>query len=185
MPGKILLQGRRHRADQIGLAPSPGSPHGAKRAALNGPPPTKAARDRLSTERPASADACEWLAHCSGRGEHHASHQHVTQAFSHALVARAQMTGATFPVEGGDMSEAPPGLAALEARLRHDLACLNYPPANWVPRAPRNGTSRCSTSCVIGGGMCGLVGGLRAACGAASATSASSIAARPASKARG
>jgi cation diffusion facilitator CzcD-associated flavoprotein CzcO len=47
------------------------------------------------------------------------------------------------------------GLAALEARLRHDLACLNYPPANWVPQYRHQG---CEVADVvlIGGGMCGL-----------------------------
>jgi hypothetical protein len=55
------------------------------------------------------------------------------------------------------MSDAPDtGLAALEARLRHDLACLNYPPANWVP--PRGHEGREVVDVVlIGGGMCGLV----------------------------
>ena len=51
------------------------------------------------------------------------------------------------------MSEPPAGL---EARLRHDLACLNYPPANWVP--PRRHEGREVAGVVlIGGGMCGLV----------------------------
>jgi cation diffusion facilitator CzcD-associated flavoprotein CzcO len=51
------------------------------------------------------------------------------------------------------MSELPDaGLAALEARLRHDLACLNYPPANWAP--PRR---QVVDVAIIGGGMCGLV----------------------------
>ncbi len=55
------------------------------------------------------------------------------------------------------MSEVPdPGLAALEARLRHDLACLNYPPANWVP-ARRHQGREVADVVVIGGGMCGLV----------------------------
>jgi hypothetical protein len=47
------------------------------------------------------------------------------------------------------------GLAALEARLRHDLACLNYPPANWVPQHRHQG---CEVADVvlIGCGMCGL-----------------------------
>ena len=54
-----------------------------------------------------------------------------------------------------------PGLAALEARLRHDLACLNYPPANWVPRRPR-AAARCSTWC-SSAAACAACGGLRAA----------------------
>jgi cation diffusion facilitator CzcD-associated flavoprotein CzcO len=47
-------------------------------------------------------------------------------------------------------------LAALERRLRHDLACLNIPPANWVVphTAPDGGTA--TDVVVIGGGMCGL-----------------------------
>jgi cation diffusion facilitator CzcD-associated flavoprotein CzcO len=49
-----------------------------------------------------------------------------------------------------------PGLAALEARLRHDLACLNHPPANWVP-ARRHPGREVTDVVVIGGGMCGLV----------------------------
>jgi hypothetical protein len=54
------------------------------------------------------------------------------------------------------MGEAPAGLAALEARLRYDLACLNYPPVNWVP--PRRQEGRDVADVVlIGGGMCGLV----------------------------
>lgn len=43
-------------------------------------------------------------------------------------------------------------LAALETRLREDLAYLNYPPENWVP--PRDGVADVA---IIGGGMCGLV----------------------------
>jgi FAD-dependent urate hydroxylase len=51
----------------------------------------------------------------------------------------------------------PPGLAALEARLRHDLACLNLPPANWVPpRVAPTGDAVLDVA-VVGGGMCGLV----------------------------
>jgi cation diffusion facilitator CzcD-associated flavoprotein CzcO len=44
------------------------------------------------------------------------------------------------------------GLAALEARLKSDLACLCYPGKSWVPR--RDGVS---DVVIIGGGMCGLV----------------------------
>jgi cation diffusion facilitator CzcD-associated flavoprotein CzcO len=54
------------------------------------------------------------------------------------------------------MSQAPAaGLAALEARLRHDLACLNYPPANWVPQRRHAGREVVDVV-LIGGGMCGL-----------------------------
>ena len=47
------------------------------------------------------------------------------------------------------------GLPALEARLRHDLACLNYPPANWVPQHHHDGHEVIDVA-LIGGGMCGL-----------------------------
>jgi FAD-dependent urate hydroxylase len=43
------------------------------------------------------------------------------------------------------------GLDALEQRVRFDLACLNYPPANWMVPSPH------SDVVVIGGGMAGLV----------------------------
>lgn len=51
--------------------------------------------------------------------------------------------------------EHPEGLAALEARVAHDLACLNYPPANWVPvRAGPQGEPILDVL-VAGAGMCG------------------------------
>ncbi|TVQ38813.1 MAG: NAD(P)/FAD-dependent oxidoreductase [Geminicoccaceae bacterium] len=49
------------------------------------------------------------------------------------------------------------GLDALEARLAHDLACLNHPPANWVPPTQHPTHGRVLDVVVIGGGMCGLV----------------------------
>jgi cation diffusion facilitator CzcD-associated flavoprotein CzcO len=50
-----------------------------------------------------------------------------------------------------------PGLAELEERVRDDLACLCYPPANWVvPTAADNGEP-VHDVVVIGGGMCGMV----------------------------
>jgi cation diffusion facilitator CzcD-associated flavoprotein CzcO len=52
----------------------------------------------------------------------------------------------------------PHGLDGLEARLRDDLACLNYPPANWVPPT-RHPSGPVSDVVVIGGGMCGLAAG--------------------------
>jgi FAD-dependent urate hydroxylase len=52
------------------------------------------------------------------------------------------------------MSQDPAGLAALEARLRHDLACLNYPPADWVPR--RHEGRDVVDVALVGAGMCGL-----------------------------
>jgi FAD-dependent urate hydroxylase len=45
-------------------------------------------------------------------------------------------------------------LAALEARLREDLALLNHPAPNWVPET----RGACDVA-VVGGGMCGLVAG--------------------------
>ena len=44
------------------------------------------------------------------------------------------------------------GLAALETRLREDLAFLCYPGKDWVP--PRDGVN---DVVIIGGGMCGMV----------------------------
>lgn len=51
--------------------------------------------------------------------------------------------------------ELPGGLAALEARVAHDLACLNYPPANWVPERRGARGERVLDALVVGGGMCG------------------------------
>ncbi|MCB1716907.1 MAG: NAD(P)/FAD-dependent oxidoreductase [Candidatus Competibacteraceae bacterium] len=53
--------------------------------------------------------------------------------------------------------EATEGLAALEQRVRHDLACLCYPPANWLPATPHAAVEQVHDVVVIGGGMCGLV----------------------------
>lgn len=51
--------------------------------------------------------------------------------------------------------EDPEGLRALEARVAHDLACLNYPPPDWVPpRAGPDGAPMLDVL-VAGGGMCG------------------------------
>jgi len=49
------------------------------------------------------------------------------------------------------------GLEALNARVRYDLACLNLPPANWVPEHKGPGKERVHDVVIIGGGMCGLV----------------------------
>ena len=55
-----------------------------------------------------------------------------------------------------DSPAIPADLKALEARVRHGLDCLNYPPANWVP--PQHyGDAKVVDVAVIGGGMCGLV----------------------------
>ena len=56
---------------------------------------------------------------------------------------------------GTDNAE-PATLEALEARLRCDLAYLNYPPKSWVkPRTP-NCEDESFDVVVIGGGMVGL-----------------------------
>jgi FAD-dependent urate hydroxylase len=49
------------------------------------------------------------------------------------------------------------GLAALEARVRRDLALLNYPPANWVPESLDSRGRTVADLVIVGGGMCGLV----------------------------
>lgn len=49
------------------------------------------------------------------------------------------------------------GLAALENRVRQDLAFLCYPSANWVPATQHPGAGRVYDVVVVGGGMCGLV----------------------------
>ena len=53
------------------------------------------------------------------------------------------------------LATAPDGLAELENRVRDDLACLCYPPANWV--APTLAGEKVHDVVIIGGGMCGLV----------------------------
>jgi FAD-dependent urate hydroxylase len=49
------------------------------------------------------------------------------------------------------------GLDALQRRVQFDLACLNYPPANWVVPTTHPGGSHVSDVVVIGAGMAGLV----------------------------
>jgi cation diffusion facilitator CzcD-associated flavoprotein CzcO len=51
--------------------------------------------------------------------------------------------------------EDPAGLVALEARVAHDLACLNYPPPDWVPPTPGPDGVPMTDVLVAGGGMCG------------------------------
>ncbi len=63
------------------------------------------------------------------------------------------MSAATTTLFQGDTHQ---GLQALEQRLHHDLACLCYPPTNWVPATHHHG-QRVLDVAVIGGGMCGLV----------------------------
>lgn len=53
-------------------------------------------------------------------------------------------------------AQAPIGLAALEAKLRHDLSVLELPARAWVPQRHHNG-QRVRDIVVVGGGMCGLV----------------------------
>jgi FAD-dependent urate hydroxylase len=51
--------------------------------------------------------------------------------------------------------EVPGGLQALEARIEHDLACLNFPPPAWVPPTCAADGSPMLDVLVAGGGMCG------------------------------
>lgn len=48
-----------------------------------------------------------------------------------------------------------PTLLLLEERARHDLACLNFPPPNWVPASTAPGGKTVLDVLVVGGGMCG------------------------------
>ena len=50
----------------------------------------------------------------------------------------------------------PIGLDSLEARLRHDLDILQFPPENWVPARHADSGARVSDVVVVGAGMCGL-----------------------------
>ena len=64
------------------------------------------------------------------------------------------MTSDAFPADAApSKAEA---LAALGARVRQDLAFLNYPPANWSVPAPSPDGRPVSDVVIIGGGMCGL-----------------------------
>lgn len=54
-------------------------------------------------------------------------------------------------------SSATAGLEQLNARVHHDLACLNYPPSNWVaPRTHESG-AHVYDVVIVGGGQCGMV----------------------------
>jgi cation diffusion facilitator CzcD-associated flavoprotein CzcO len=46
-------------------------------------------------------------------------------------------------------------LRALEARVAHDLACLNHPPPRWLPDRPGPDGAPMLDVLVAGGGMCG------------------------------
>ena len=52
-------------------------------------------------------------------------------------------------------TEYPEALRALEERVAHDLACLNYPPPNWVPPVPGPDGADMLDVLVAGAGMCG------------------------------
>src|ERR1041384_7443705 len=51
------------------------------------------------------------------------------------------------------------GLEAAERIARHDLARLNYPPANWVPERAGPDGKRVLDVLVVGAGMCGQTAG--------------------------
>jgi cation diffusion facilitator CzcD-associated flavoprotein CzcO len=54
-----------------------------------------------------------------------------------------------------DLVEGATGLEAAERIARHDLARLNYPPANWVPERFGPEGDRVLDVLVVGAGMCG------------------------------
>ena len=54
------------------------------------------------------------------------------------------------------MTQSPTGLAALAARLRHDLEILQYPPADWVTPRVTDGGRKVADVVIVGAGMCGL-----------------------------
>jgi cation diffusion facilitator CzcD-associated flavoprotein CzcO len=55
------------------------------------------------------------------------------------------------------LPSAAAGLAELEQRVRDDLACLCYPPSNWVVPTVAEDEEQVHDVVVIGGGMCGMV----------------------------
>ena len=55
------------------------------------------------------------------------------------------------------LQSAATSLQELEQWVRDDLACLCYPPANWVVPTAADGGETVHDVVVIGGGMCGLV----------------------------
>ncbi|MCP1313892.1 MULTISPECIES: NAD(P)-binding domain-containing protein [unclassified Halomonas] len=57
------------------------------------------------------------------------------------------------------------GLDALDERVRFDLACLNLPPASWVPSRTAQGDRHVHDVVIIGGGQCGLVAAFALLCG--------------------
>ena len=58
-----------------------------------------------------------------------------------------------------DLVEGATGLEAAERIARHDLARLNYPPANWVPERIGPDGRRVLDVLVVGAGMCGQTAG--------------------------
>ncbi len=53
------------------------------------------------------------------------------------------------------MNATDDGLAALEARLAHDLRCLNHPPAEWVKAKAAPDGTRALDVAIVGAGMVG------------------------------
>jgi cation diffusion facilitator CzcD-associated flavoprotein CzcO len=53
-------------------------------------------------------------------------------------------------------AQPPQGLAALEARLRHDLVCLGWPAAGWMPPQPALDGVAVLDVAIIGAGQAGL-----------------------------
>lgn len=81
--------------------------------------------------------------------------QEKTDAAWFAETAKQQLES----LETSRSAQARAGLVSLRQRARHDLACLNFPAANWVPErtAPPDSSAgqRLLDVLVIGGGMCG------------------------------
>jgi FAD-dependent urate hydroxylase len=61
------------------------------------------------------------------------------------------------PLTSAASDESPRGIDGLTQRVRFDLACLNYPPPNWVVPVTHASGDPVSDVVVIGAGMAGLV----------------------------
>ena len=74
------------------------------------------------------------------------------------MFARSDAARRPIPVRGcATLSVAAArGLAALERRVRHDLTCLNLPPANWPARVVAPDGSDALDVLVVGAGMLGI-----------------------------
>ncbi|CAN5678264.1 NAD(P)/FAD-dependent oxidoreductase [soil metagenome] len=57
---------------------------------------------------------------------------------------------------GAAPAQAPHGLAALEARLRHDLVSLGWPAASWMPPQPTRDGAQALDVAIIGAGQAGM-----------------------------